>query len=213
MLRHKAIGHPAREWEQKVRPARLTRAEQQALTRERLLEAAERVLARHGYTGASIDLIAAEAGFSKGAIYSNFESKEAIFLELTSIYMARGMAELEKALDVGPEELSAALSEWLSAHQTDNECLLLVTELQLQARRSPAFAARYYTLQDQQARALASSLKRIFKASGAPMPMNAADLAGALIAVAHGLSLQRPQSESGAPGKVIETLIRLMLKA
>jgi AcrR family transcriptional regulator len=63
-----------------VRPVRLTRAEQQALTRERLLAAAERVLARHGYGGASIDLITAEAGYSKGAIYSNFESKEAVFL-------------------------------------------------------------------------------------------------------------------------------------
>jgi AcrR family transcriptional regulator len=193
-----------------LRSARLTRTEQQAQTRERLLEAAERVLARHGYIGASIDLISAEAGYSKGAIYSNFESKEAIFLELTSIYMARGMADLERALDVAPEGLSAALSQWLAAYQTDNDCLLLVTELQLQARRSPAFAARYYSLQDQQTRSLANSLKRFFKASGAPMPMNAIDLAGALIAVAHGLCLQRPPSESDAPGRVIETMMKLL---
>lgn len=193
-----------------MRPARLTRAEQQAQTRERLLEAAERVLARCGYIGSSIDMISAEAGYSKGAIYSNFESKEAIFLELTSIYMERGMADLEQALDVAPEKLSAALSQWLAAFQTDNDCLLLVTELQLQARRSPAFAARYYSLQDQQTRSLANSLKRIFKASNSPMPMNAIDLAGALIAVAHGLSLQRPQSDAGTPGKVIETMMKLL---
>lgn len=193
-----------------MRPARLTRAEQQAQTRERLLEAAERVLARCGYIGASIDMISAEAGYSKGAIYSNFESKEAIFLELTSIYMARGMADLEQALDVAPEKLSAALSQWLAAYQTDNDCLLLVTELQLQARRSPAFAARYYSLQEEQTRSLANSLKRFFKASGTPMPMNAGDLAGALIAVAHGLSLQRPQSDSATPGKVIETMLKLL---
>ena len=49
-----------------MRPVRLTRAQQQALTRERLLAAAEQVLARHGYGGASIDLITAEAGYSKG---------------------------------------------------------------------------------------------------------------------------------------------------
>lgn len=193
-----------------MRPARLTRAEQQAQTRERLLAAAERVFARHGYGSASIDLISAEAGYSKGAIYSNFESKEAIFLELTRIYMARAMAELEQGLDVAPEKLSAALSQWLAAYQTDNDCLLLVTELQLQARRNPAFAARYYSLQDQQTRSLANSLKRFFKASGAPMPMNAIDLAGALIAVAHGLSLQRPQSESDAPGRVIKTMMKLL---
>src|SRR5580693_6502408 len=78
-----------------MRPVRLTRAEQQALTRERLLAAAERVLAGHGYGGASIDLITAEAGYSKGAIYSNFESKEAVFLELLRVYMERDMAELE----------------------------------------------------------------------------------------------------------------------
>ncbi|MGE0185794.1 MAG: TetR/AcrR family transcriptional regulator [Hyphomonadaceae bacterium] len=193
-----------------MRPARLTRAEQQAQTRERLLSAAERVLARHGYGGASIDLISADAGYSKGAIYSNFEGKEAIFLELTRIYMARAMADLEQALDVAPEKLSAALSQWLAAYQTDNDCLLLVTELQLQARRNPAFAARYYALQDEQTRSLANSLRRFFKASGAPIPMNAIDLAGALIAVAHGLSLQRPPSESDAPGRVIKTMMKLL---
>jgi AcrR family transcriptional regulator len=195
-----------------MRPVRLTRAEQQAQTRERLLAAAERVFARHGYGGASIDLISAEAGYSKGAIYSNFESKEEVFLELARVYMERGMADLAQALDVAPENLSAALSQWLATLQTDNDCLLLVTELQLQARRSPAFAASYYSLQDQQTRTLANSLKRFFKASGAPMPMNATDLAGALIAVAHGLSLQRPQSESDTPGKVINTMIKLLTR-
>jgi AcrR family transcriptional regulator len=195
-----------------MRPVRLTRAEQQAQTRERLLAAAERVFARHGYGGASIDLISAEAGYSKGAIYSNFESKEEVFLELARVYMERGMADLEQALEVAPENLSAALSQWLATLQTDNDCLLLVTELQLQARRSPAFAASYYSLQDQQTRTLANSLKRFFKASGAPMPMNATDLAGALIAVAHGLSLQRPQSESDTPGKVINTMIKLLTR-
>ncbi|MGD9815203.1 MAG: TetR/AcrR family transcriptional regulator [Hyphomonadaceae bacterium] len=174
------------------------------------MSAAERVLARHGYGGASIDLISADAGYSKGAIYSNFEGKEAIFLELTRIYMARAMADLEQALDVAPEKLSAALSQWLAAYQTDNDCLLLVTELQLQARRNPAFAARYYALQDEQTRSLANSLRRFFKASGAPIPMNAIDLAGALIAVAHGLSLQRPPSESDAPGRVIKTMMKLL---
>ena len=83
-----------------MRPVRLTRAQQQALTRERLLAAAERVLARHGYGGASIDLITAEAGYSKGAIYSNFESKEAVFLELSRVYMERDTAELGRIVSI-----------------------------------------------------------------------------------------------------------------
>lgn len=191
---------------------RRTRAQQQEQTRERLLSAAERVFARHGYDGASIDLISAEAGYSKGAIYSNFESKEAIFLALTRLYMARSMADLEKALDVPPDQLADALNQWLASFQTDSDCLLLVTELQLQARRSPAFAASYYALQEEQTRALANNLKRYFRAAGAMMPINAVDLAGMLIAVSHGLALQRPQSDAAAPGRVIRAMMKLLTR-
>ncbi|HRE62119.1 MAG TPA: TetR/AcrR family transcriptional regulator [Micropepsaceae bacterium] len=200
------------ETKAQTRPQRLTRAEQQAQTRERLLAAAERVFARHGYEGASIDLISAEAGYSKGAIYSNFESKEAIFLALTGLYMARSMADLEKALDVAPDQLADALNQWLTNFQTDNDCLLLVTELQLQARRNPTFAASYYRLQEEQTRTLANNLKRYCKASGTAMPVNAMDLAGALIAITHGLALQRPQSDIGTPGRVIRAMMKLLTR-
>ena len=148
-----------------MRPRRLTRAQQQAVTRERLLAAAEKVIARHGFGGASIDLIAAEAGYSKGAIYSNFESKEAIFLELLRSYMERDMSELDRIVSLDPNQLSAAVTGWLETMHADRDCPVLMTELQLHARRSPAFAKRYYALQDQQTRALAGILERYFKAA------------------------------------------------
>ena len=196
-----------------MRPVRLTRAQQQAQTRERLLAAAERVLARHGYGGASIDLITAEAGYSKGAIYSNFESKEAVFLELLRVYMERDMAELERIVGLAPQQLSAALNAWLETMHCDSDCPLLVTELQLHARRNPAFAERYYALQEQQTRALARILERFFEAQSVPLPMDPRDLAGCMTALAHGLSLQHPQAEPGAPGvagRVIGAMLKLL---
>src|ERR1700731_4572491 len=111
-----------------MRPVRLTRGQQQALTRERLLGAAERVLAGHGYGGASIDLITAEAGYSKGGGYSNFESKEAVFLELLHLYMERDMAELERIVSLDPDKLSVAVTGWLETMLSDRDCPLLVTE-------------------------------------------------------------------------------------
>src|SRR5215211_6310744 len=63
-------------------PRRLRRDEQQRHIRAQLLDAAERVFARQGYQGASIQAIAAEAGYSHGAIYSNFNGKEDLFLVL-----------------------------------------------------------------------------------------------------------------------------------
>jgi AcrR family transcriptional regulator len=193
----------------------LTRAEQKAVTRERLLVAAEEVLARHGYGGASIDLITAEAGYSKGAIYSNFESKEAVFLELLRLHMARDMSELERIVSLDADGLSAAVSGWLESLHADSDCPLLVTELQLQARRSPAFAKRYYALQEQQTRTLASILKRYFEVASIPLPMDPFDLAASITALTNGLSLQRPPSKPGVPnptGRVIDDILKLLTR-
>jgi AcrR family transcriptional regulator len=55
--------------------ARITRAERQAATRQELIDAAGRVFLRRGYEGASIEAIAEEAGYTRGAFYSNFGSK------------------------------------------------------------------------------------------------------------------------------------------
>ena len=198
-----------------MRPVRLTRAQQQAVTRERLLAAAEQVFARHGYGGASIDLITSEAWYSKGAIYSNFESKEAVFLELLRLYMERDMAELKRIVGLDPDKLSAAVTGWLEVMHADRDCPLLVAELQLHARRSPAFAKRYYALQEQQTRILAGILERYFKAASIPLPMDPLDLAGSMTALAHGLSLQRPPSRPGVPstaGRVIDSMLKLLTR-
>src|SRR5687768_6886080 len=62
--------------------ARQTRAEKKAETRERLLTAAERIAVRDGYATLALDRVAEAAGLTKGAIYSNFNSKEEFLLEV-----------------------------------------------------------------------------------------------------------------------------------
>src|SRR5919109_3938634 len=61
---------------------RRTQAERREETRERVLAAAGRVFARRGFDATSLDAIAEEAGFSRGAVYYNFVDKEELFLEL-----------------------------------------------------------------------------------------------------------------------------------
>ena len=58
----------------------LTPDRRRAMTREHLLEAAAVVFARNGFHGSSLDEVAAAAGFTKGAVYSNFKSKEDLFV-------------------------------------------------------------------------------------------------------------------------------------
>jgi AcrR family transcriptional regulator len=61
---------------------RLTRGERKAQTRVEILDAAQVVFLRHGFHGATLDEIADEAGYTKGAVYSNFVSKNDLFLAL-----------------------------------------------------------------------------------------------------------------------------------
>lgn len=68
---------------------RRSRAEQQAETRARLLDAAAAEFAAHGFEGASIDAITQHAGYSRGAFYSNFDDKASLLLELSGDQMAR----------------------------------------------------------------------------------------------------------------------------
>lgn len=74
---------------------RLSRDESREATRHAVLDAAERLFIERGYRGASLDEIAEAAGFSKGAVYSNFESKGDLFLALLDRRAAAEQAALE----------------------------------------------------------------------------------------------------------------------
>src|SRR4051812_30880732 len=74
-----------------VRPAR-------ADVRDRLLAAGRELFAEVGYQRASLDAIAGRAGFSKGAVYSNFTSKEELFLALLEHEVAGMRASLAAAV-------------------------------------------------------------------------------------------------------------------
>jgi AcrR family transcriptional regulator len=196
-----------------LRPIRLSRTQQQAITRERLLVAAQEVFSRLGYGGASVDLIAAEAGYSKGAVYSNFPNKEAILLELLRLNMERDMAELENILSLKPDEMHGAVSDWLNTVFADSDCPLLATELQLHACRSPEFAVQYSVYQEQQTQALARILQAYFDALSVALPIDALTLASTMTALAHGLTLQQPAANPdapNAPGRVITALLGIL---
>ena len=76
----------------------LTPARRREMTRRHLLEAAAVVFARDGFHGASLDDVAATAGFTKGAVYSNFKSKEDLFLALFDDRLVREAADMQQVL-------------------------------------------------------------------------------------------------------------------
>src|SRR5579883_3082128 len=93
------------------RPRRLSRAEAKEHTRDRLLDAAAALFARKGFAGASLEEIAESAGYSVGAVYSNFAGKEQLFLELLAARRSKASARRATAFSAFVEEASSGNSE------------------------------------------------------------------------------------------------------
>jgi AcrR family transcriptional regulator len=192
---------------------RLTREESQALTRERLLESAAREIARHG-ASASVRDIAEAAGYSQGAVYANFESKELLFLELLRRHMEKEARELEVLLgraDNQPGGALAALDSWLETMNSDRDWSVLSMELQMCASRDAGFAHHYDQLFAQHRAAMGRLTERLFAEIGREPPAPPAEIAGALMALTHGLVLQRRPRPQGSPDPAGH-MIKLILK-
>ena len=124
---------------------RLTRAEQVQRNRGLVLDAARRVFLDHGYHGASLEQIADEAGFSKGVVYSQFDSKADLFLALLEARIEERAAENAKLApslaDSG--DLQALLEHAVRGDQATPGWLLLVIEFRVHAARDPELSRRY----------------------------------------------------------------------
>ncbi|MGU3499682.1 TetR/AcrR family transcriptional regulator [Mycobacterium sp. C31M] len=123
------------------RPRRMTRAESKELTRQRLLDAAARVFARRGYAAASVEDIAESAGFSVGAVYSNFAGKDELFAALMTDRAVNRMDEVADIIAQSQAESADplhALGRMLIA-MADKEidAAVLRTEFWLHAVRNP----------------------------------------------------------------------------
>ena len=134
---------------------RLSRQQKQAETRGQLVEAATRVFARRGYAQASVEEIAEEAGFSHGAVYSNFSGKEALFLAVYEERILRRQAQIVAAHDQGHspvERARSAANQWMAQVRDDPEYFLLFLEWVLHAARdekiASAFAAQTRTTRE-----------------------------------------------------------------
>ena len=112
--------------------ARMTRPEAQAKTRADLLSAAAAVFKRRGYERAAIADIADEAGYSHGAVYSNFEGKDDLFLALDEKWVAERVAEIDAtwAREGSLEDRArAAADEWIARLASEPWPFLLRLEL------------------------------------------------------------------------------------
>jgi len=143
---------------------RMTCEESREHTRAKLLASARALFATEGFGGASVDGIAEEAGFTEGAFYSNFESKEDIVLDLLQGGRADQAAHLAKRLreKKSLESIIKTTCEWASEQSRDADNRLIVFETIRRARLDKTFGPRHEKLFHAQWLAVGTLLAPIF---------------------------------------------------
>jgi AcrR family transcriptional regulator len=121
----------------------LTPERRRQQTRDYLLQAAAEVFAARGFHGASLDEVAAKAGFTKGAVYSNFKNKEELFLALLEAIQQREMDALQATIEASEIPPEARLSDFVNLVRDQAQDLganwdILYQEFTLYALRNPA---------------------------------------------------------------------------
>jgi AcrR family transcriptional regulator len=145
-----------------MKSKRMTQAERREETREQVLAAAARMFAARGFHATSLDAIAEEAGFSRGAVYYNFADKEELFLELLDRRCAERAQDLRAVFADTPEDDVAATSRQaqlaaqhaLDAMTGDPEWRALYLEFLAHAARDSAFRRRFSKRSDEMRGAL-----------------------------------------------------------
>ncbi len=191
--------------------ARLTRKEQQARTRATLIASASHMLAKKGFRGASIDDIAAHAGFTKGAFYANFSSKEEMFLELLDEHFAERLAEIRRVTASGGDlrdQADQVGRDFVAALRGDEDWGRLFLEFTAHATREPAFGAEFQRRFDALRGEVAAVLDHRAAELGIVPPFPADVIARMTFAMAHGVALEQLLDPS-TPEDLFGSMLRL----
>jgi AcrR family transcriptional regulator len=195
----------------------LTPERRRQQTRDHLLAAAAQVFAERGFHGASLDEVAAVAGFTKGAVYSNFENKEGLFLALFRANYEREMEALRATLDASDVPPEGRLSDFVAlmrdqTHLEGSNFGLLYQEFWLYAARNPTARRQFTQIDDEAVEALAEVIANERQRQGIE-PVEPAIQAARIIEILfRGIGLLRVLQPEVADESLIEAAISFVAR-
>lgn len=168
---------------------RLTREQSRDQTRQRLLDAAQSIFLSKGFVAASVEDIAEQAGYTRGAFYSNFSSKSELFLQLLKRDHENVMADMRAIFEAGESrsQMEARVLDYYSKHFRGNDCFLLWMEGKLQAARDPDFRVGFVACLRELRAATTEYIRQFSAQFGTPLPLPAEQLAVGLLALSDGM--------------------------
>ncbi|WP_298866499.1 TetR/AcrR family transcriptional regulator [Microbacterium sp.] len=173
-------------------------------TRARLLEAATQVFAEIGLEGATVEAVCERAGFTRGAFYSNFESKDELFLTLAASVSEAKMSvvreQVSALVDDGaidgcdPVEL---VQQIMDAGPDDRLGVMMMSEIRIRALRDPAFGTAYLAQENEMVRGIAELIQEIVDSGQFALKIDAQEAARLLMIVWEGMTVRGVMSGDG----------------
>jgi AcrR family transcriptional regulator len=194
---------------------RLTRAEQRENTRGCLVKAAAKVFSSRGYEKASLDEVAEEAGFTKGAVYSNFKGKEDLFLATIDAHFEERLAAIKRVMEQEPDEQGtahAAGMDFMDKLNRDPEYFVLFFEFWAYAQRNPAVKKKFLPRVQRFRSALAEVFETKSDSTGLELPIATEQLASMLIAMAAGVAMERELDPKAVPDDMYALILQFFFR-
>ncbi|MET0559726.1 MAG: TetR/AcrR family transcriptional regulator [Solirubrobacterales bacterium] len=191
---------------------RLSNKEKRAETRRCLMTAAARAFARHGLERTSIDQVAEDAGFTKGAFYANFKNKKELFLAMLDERFGERMEEIERVIageGTASEKASRAGEDFASMLEANPDWNRLFFEFNSYANRDEEFReellTRYRWMRERLARALEARAEEL----GLPPSLSGEQLATMAIAIGNGFALEAMLEPEAVPAGTLGTMLTI----
>src|SRR6185312_15432517 len=192
---------------------RLSRAETQARTRQAILQAAAKVFLEKGFHEATIEAIAEEAGYSSGAVYSNFESKAHLLSSVLARRSQADQAQIAQALSGASSLIEAAKAVGEREGELADEAakwLLLEWECRIQTLRALGLRRPIDRGQSENVAALGELIGSLLARNGVTTAVLPAQLAAIFTALSNGLAYHRLQFPQDVPRELFASAFALL---
>jgi len=166
--------------------------ERTEITRTRLIQSAEKIFARDGFEAAKLEEIAKDAGYTRGAFYANFASKEDLFFALLEKEISQRIAMLEKemAKERDPRTKLETMREFFLTKTIDRRWSLLALEFKLFAVRHPDVRRRLAAMHRRFVEPRVGFLEEVMRALGIEMKVPAYGIGVSLATLGNALTLE-----------------------
>ncbi|MBB3258682.1 AcrR family transcriptional regulator [Paraburkholderia bannensis] len=192
-----------------MKPERLSHARRKEQTRERLYGAARTMFLGKGFAATSVEDIVEAAGYTRGAFYSNFRSKQELLTELLRRDAEAAQADLRAIFEEAgtPGQATARVIANVVRSWPERECFALWVEAYLLARHDTAFQERIHALRRENLSHVGAHIQTLFTQNDNALPLRAEALALGFVSLCEGMQLLGLCNSQSASDQTNQTVL------